>query len=109
LSRLATSFVLSFHSCDKSVGEQALQGNLALIHSDKDYDWLGPGVYFWENDPYAPSRPARRPSENRTRNPTSSVRLALLQRFSKVKPPQGPMRIRRGTLTQCMVGQTKAQ
>ena len=22
-----------------------------LIKSDKDYDWLGPGAYFWESDP----------------------------------------------------------
>ncbi|WP_206363502.1 hypothetical protein [Sphingomonas crocodyli] len=22
-----------------------------LIHSDRDFDWLGPGAYFWESDP----------------------------------------------------------
>jgi hypothetical protein len=33
------------------VGEQALAGKLDLIQSDRDYDWLGPGVYFWEGDP----------------------------------------------------------
>ena len=23
----------------------------SLLHSDCDYDWLGPGAYFWEADP----------------------------------------------------------
>jgi hypothetical protein len=51
LSRLLTSFVLGFHGCDRNIGEQALAGNLDLIQSDSDYDWLGPGIYFWEGDP----------------------------------------------------------
>jgi hypothetical protein len=51
LTRLHTSFVLGFHGCDQNVGEQALAGKLDLIRSDRDYDWLGPGVYFWEGDP----------------------------------------------------------
>jgi len=51
VSRLATSFVLGYHGCDKKVGEKALTGNDELIHSDKKFDWLGPGSYFWESDP----------------------------------------------------------
>ena len=52
MSRLSTSFVLGFHGCDEDVGEAALQGKLELLRSEKDYDWLGPGVYFWEGDPH---------------------------------------------------------
>jgi hypothetical protein len=51
VSRLSTSFILGYHGCDRSVGERVLSGDLDLIQSDKEYDWLGPGVYFWENDP----------------------------------------------------------
>jgi hypothetical protein len=51
LTRLHTSFVLGFHGCDREIGEKALAGELNLIQSDRDYDWLGPGVYFWEGDP----------------------------------------------------------
>jgi hypothetical protein len=51
MSRLATSFVLGYHGCDKSVGQDAITGKTDLIKSDKDYDWLGPGAYFWESDP----------------------------------------------------------
>lgn len=51
MSRLATSFVLGYHGCDRNVGERAVAGDLALLQSERDYDWLGPGVYFWESDP----------------------------------------------------------
>lgn len=42
--------VLGYHGCDRSVGEKLLAG-AAFLPSAKRHDWLGPGVYFWENDP----------------------------------------------------------
>ena len=51
VSRLATAFVLGYHGCDRSVGMAALHGDLRLARSEHDYDWLGPGIYFWESDP----------------------------------------------------------
>lgn len=44
-------FVLGFHGCDKSVKEALLLGKTTLILSNNDYDWLGKGMYFGENDP----------------------------------------------------------
>ena len=44
--------VLGFHGCDEKVGEAILSGQTKhLKHSQNDYDWLGGGIYFWENDP----------------------------------------------------------
>jgi hypothetical protein len=51
LSGLFPSFVLGFHGCDRSVGEKILSGKEKLRQSRNKYDWLGNGVYFWENDP----------------------------------------------------------
>jgi hypothetical protein len=51
VSRLHTSFVLGYHGCEKAVGEAVLSGDRSLNESNEDYDWLGPGVYFWESDP----------------------------------------------------------
>ena len=51
MARLQTSFVLGYHGCDADIGERVLSGQIDLLKSDKDYDWLGPGVYFWESDP----------------------------------------------------------
>jgi hypothetical protein len=45
----ASAFVLGYHGCDKAVGEKILAGGEHLKPSDNDYDWLGTGIYFWEN------------------------------------------------------------
>jgi hypothetical protein len=50
LHQLATSFVLGYHGCDQRVGERILKGK-AFRPSNNEYDWLGPGVYFWEANP----------------------------------------------------------
>lgn len=50
MHRLSTSFVLGYHGCDKDVAEALLRGE-AFGLSENDYDWLGPGVYFWEANP----------------------------------------------------------
>ncbi len=47
----ASAFVLGFHGCDEEVGEAVLSGQVGLKPSTNDYDWLGHGVYFWENSP----------------------------------------------------------
>lgn len=51
MSRSATSFVLGYHGCDSRVAHGAISGDIDLLQSDRDYDWLGPGAYFWEADP----------------------------------------------------------
>ena len=46
------SFVLGFHGCDKLTGEKILSGKEPhLLRSEKKYDWLGHGIYFWEGNP----------------------------------------------------------
>lgn len=42
--------VYGFHGCDIRVKEQLLNGSIKFQSSTNRYDWLGPGVYFWEND-----------------------------------------------------------
>ena len=44
-----SNLYIGFHGCDKSVGEMILHGG-SLKPSHNDYDWLGHGVYFWENN-----------------------------------------------------------
>ena len=43
--------ITGFHSCDKEVGLKILNGQDQLIASENAWDWLGPGVYFWEQNP----------------------------------------------------------
>jgi hypothetical protein len=47
---LASSFILAYHGCDRSVAERLLNNKTFRI-SENDYDWLGSGVYFWEANP----------------------------------------------------------
>jgi len=44
------SIVLGFHGCDKERQEQLVNSNNQIYISDKDYDWLGNGMYFWEGN-----------------------------------------------------------
>ena len=46
-----TGLVLGFHGCDESIINDILLGNKELKQSDNTYDWLGHGIYFWENSP----------------------------------------------------------
>lgn len=45
------SFILGFHGCDEAVGKKILSGQERhLKPSEKTYDWLGHGIYFWEGN-----------------------------------------------------------
>lgn len=45
------TFVIGFHGCDKKIQQKVLLGKESLSSSQNDYDWLGRGIYFWENNP----------------------------------------------------------
>ena len=44
------NLILGFHGCDKSIAEKVINGE-CLNESTNDYDWLGHGIYFWQNSP----------------------------------------------------------
>jgi len=46
-----TGLILGFHGADKSIVEKVLTGKEDLIGSENIYDWLGNGIYFWDNSP----------------------------------------------------------
>lgn len=43
--------VIGYHGCDAKVVTKVLSGEDALAPSERDYDWLGKGIYFWEHGP----------------------------------------------------------
>lgn len=46
------SFVLGFHGTEKQTVEALIaEPTKHLKHSAGRYEWLGHGIYFWENDP----------------------------------------------------------
>jgi hypothetical protein len=42
--------IIGFHGCDKKVRDSIVKAKSPLKASDNDYDWLGHGMYFWENN-----------------------------------------------------------
>src|ERR1700744_4252636 len=43
--------VTGYHSCNKEIGLKVLNGQDSLRPSNNPWDWLGPGLYFWEQNP----------------------------------------------------------
>ena len=44
-----SNMVFGFHGCDKETFDNVLYKHQQLKISDNAYDWLGNGMYFWEN------------------------------------------------------------
>jgi hypothetical protein len=42
--------LIGFHGCDQAVLDKIVNDKTMLHASDNDYDWLGNGMYFWENN-----------------------------------------------------------
>ncbi|HEY4193932.1 MAG TPA: hypothetical protein VGM63_00235 [Mucilaginibacter sp.] len=42
--------LIGFHGCDKSRQQDLLINSVSMPISEKPYDWLGHGMYFWENN-----------------------------------------------------------
>lgn len=62
-----TGLVLAFHGCDNEVRDAVITGQQQLERSTNSYDWLGHGIYFWENSParaleFAKAKPANKGS-----------------------------------------------
>ncbi len=46
-----SNLILGFHGCEKSEQEKLILSSNYIKKSDKSFDWLGHGMYFWENNP----------------------------------------------------------
>ena len=46
---LSRSLVIGYHGCDRKVAERVVAGRDDLKPSQNAWDWLGHGIYFWED------------------------------------------------------------
>src|SRR6266566_5267084 len=63
--------IIVYHGCDTGVVAKVLSDEDALTPSERDYDWLGNGIYFWEHGPqraydWAKDEKTRAPHKIRT-------------------------------------------
>lgn len=64
-----SSLILGFHGCDQSVFNKILGGQ-EIRFNKNSYDWLGNGIYFWENSPSRAMEFAENPPPNsKIKNP----------------------------------------
>jgi len=45
------AYIIGYHSCDRELGLRLVNGDDELKVSKNTWDWLGEGIYFWEEDP----------------------------------------------------------
>ena len=67
--------VYAFHGCDAEIAERVFAGETDLAQSTNKYDWLGSGVYFWEN---APARALKWAQDAQRRHPERIRRPAVV-------------------------------
>jgi hypothetical protein len=76
------AFVLGFHGCDAAIANKIVSGEEHVLQSNKLYDWLGSGAYFWESSPHRAmewaEEMAKRPSTNPRRVQTPAVVGAII-------------------------------
>lgn len=48
---MRAGIVFGFHGCEREVAQKAILNREPITPSNNAYDWLGNGIYFWENDP----------------------------------------------------------
>ena len=76
------AFVLGFHGCDAAIADKIVSGAEHVLQSNKPYDWLGSGAYFWESSPHRALEwaveMAKRPSTNPRRIQTPAVVGAII-------------------------------
>jgi hypothetical protein len=42
--------IIGFHGCERAVCEAIISGKSQMRVSNKSWDWLGDGMYFWQNN-----------------------------------------------------------
>lgn len=48
---LSRSLAIGYHGCDRTLARRIVSGKVELKPSQNAWDWLGHGIYFWEDSP----------------------------------------------------------
>ena len=69
-----TAVVFGFHGLDEEIGRKIVSGIEEIRPSKNNYDWLGHGVYFWENNPAR----AQKWAESQSKRSNTSVKVPFV-------------------------------
>lgn len=77
---LSLPLVIGYHGCDRRLLERVVAGTEDLKPSQNAWDWLGHGIYFWEDSPARALRWAEAESQRRgSKIKTPAVLGAVIQ------------------------------
>ncbi len=66
--------ILGFHGCDIKVRNEVIMNTTTLNPSSNTYDWLGNGIYFWENNSQRALKFAEELRDNPLKSKKSSIK-----------------------------------
>lgn len=66
---ISSQLAVAYHGCDHVVARKIVLGQTDFLPSRKEYDWLGSGIYFWEDSAARAMRWARDASGKAVRRP----------------------------------------
>jgi len=72
------NLIIGFHGCDQSIVEKVLNGKEELKRSTNDYDWLGEGIYFWQNSQERAIQYANEAKERKNSNITNPAVIGAI-------------------------------
>ena len=65
---ISSGYIIGYHSCDRELGLRLINGTDELKSSNNSWDWLGEGIYFWEDDPARALQYATENAEGKQKN-----------------------------------------
>ena len=92
------NLIIGFHGCDTNTYENVIYKHERLHASHNSYDWLGSGIYFWENSlnraqEWAASYCERYNRKHPDEKPREPVEYSLTKPVYSRKPPfRSPLR-----------------
>lgn len=72
MPNISSGYIIGYHSCDRELGLRLINGTDDLQVSKNDWDWLGEGIYFWEDDPARALQYATENAAGKQKNQTAA-------------------------------------
>jgi hypothetical protein len=87
--------LIGFHGCETELRNDVIAGNRALNASKNTHDWLGNGIYFWENNyeralDFAMNPPGK---TKEVKNPSTPFAASSSKEMSSTREPGSTIKI----------------
>lgn len=73
MPNVSSGYIIGYHGCDRDFGLRLINGTDEIKHSNNLWDWLGEGVYFWEDDPSRALQYALENAAGKQKNKTPAI------------------------------------